>query len=172
MKPPVGKRIASMGASMQVTGLINPGLPPARFRSALGVPGSLMCLGLLLGLYWPAQLNAAEIDSAPPARPGASSEAGKIVNAAPAPAPAIVETGEAELGSDGSEEEDEFGVESAIDHSGIEEMTIQGAANSSTLAADAAESAVQFDAEELGALGATDISDIAAEGQHGGLRER
>jgi iron complex outermembrane receptor protein len=163
MKPPVGKRIASMGASMQVTGLINPGLPPARFRSALGVPGSLICLGLLLGLYWPAQINAAEIDSAPPARPGASSEAGKIVNAAPAPAPApaIVETGEAELGSDGSEEEDEFGVESAIDHSGIEEMTIQGAANSSTLAADAAESAVQFDAEELGALGATDISDIA-----------
>ena len=159
MKPPVGKRIASMGASMQVTGLINPGLPPARFESALGVPGSLMCLGLLLGLYWPAQINAAEIDSAPPARPGASSEAGKIANAAPAPA--IVETGETELGSDGSEEEDEFGVESAIDHSGIEEMTIQGAANRGTLAADAAESAVQFDAEELGALGVTDISDIA-----------
>ncbi len=129
-------------------------------RSRAGSSFSLIFLGLLLGLHWPAPLNAAEIDAAPPARPGASSEAGKIVD----PAAAIVETDEAELGSDGSDdsqEEDDFGGEGALDHSSIEEMTIQGAANRGTLAPDAAESAVQFDAEELGALGATDISDIA-----------
>jgi iron complex outermembrane receptor protein len=46
------------------------------------------------------------------------------------------------------------------DYSGVEEIVVKGSATQ-IIDADAAESAVQFDAQELDDLGATDISDIA-----------
>lgn len=47
-----------------------------------------------------------------------------------------------------------------VDYSGVEEITVTGS-STQMFDADAAESAVQFDAAELDALGATDITDIA-----------
>ena len=89
------------------------------------------------------------------------------------PTPKIVEGGTAQQTSSGLEPDDDYDYadedeggdssdESELDrrYSGVEEMTITGTVGG-IVQADAAESAVQFDADELDALGATELTDIA-----------
>ncbi len=143
--------------------LRHPLSPPAGSkRFALG-PWLGVLLGILLGASLASSSSAAETDaspstsSSPPARAEMNSENGSSPDAETAP----TEVGEADLQGPESDAPEEYEESGAIDHPEIEEMLIHGTANSGTLAPDAAESAVQFDAQELTALGVTDISDIA-----------
>jgi len=124
-------------------------------------------LGVLLGVSLASSSSEAQTgaSASPPAPPSASppahAEGSAEKESSPDSENAPTEVGEADLEDLEPGGLDEYEGGGAIDHRGIEEMRIQGAANSGSLAPDAAESAVQFDAQELEALGATDISDIA-----------
>lgn len=163
------RALLSSGRSMgsgSTSSSLNHLAPPVGAQRVVPASWLGVLLGVLLGVSFASSLGAAETEassSSPSSSSPAPARAGTSVDkeSLPDAGAGVAEVAEADLESPGSDAPEEYGGDDAIDHRGIEEMTIQGQANSGTLAPDAAESAVQFDAQELEALGATDISDIA-----------
>ena len=102
------------------------------------------------GVSW-----AQGIQAAAPLESGPSASGGESAENSQDTSPYADEETEAE---DSAIEDGEDGA-SGI-YKGVEEITVTGSAGG-ILQSDAAESAVQFDSEELDALGATELTDIA-----------
>ena len=112
----------------------------------------LVCSGFCgaSGVSW-----AQGVQAAAPLESGPSASSGDSAQNPPETSPYGDEETEAE---DSAIEDGEDGA-SGI-YKGVEEITVTGSAGG-ILQSDAAESAVQFDSEELDALGATELTDIA-----------
>ncbi|MCH2188037.1 TonB-dependent receptor plug domain-containing protein, partial [Myxococcota bacterium] len=116
---------------------------------AFVILSALVCSGLcgVSGVSW--------AQGAAPLESGRSASGGDSAENSQEASPYADEEADAE---DSAIEDGEDGA-SGI-YKGVEEITVTGSA-SGILQSDAAESAVQFDSEELDALGATELTDIA-----------
>ncbi len=123
-------------------------------------------LALLLVVQWPAECRAAEADEALPVAEAETTEAAVGDDeASETDEGLLVEELEQELDEELEAEEAEELVEEELgegeaDYSDIEEIRIEGRAGP-LIETDSAQSALQFDASEIQALGVSDVSDIA-----------